>query len=113
VCCRLQLAAARSKATDRRIAIMNEIISAIRVIKFFAWTQRYRQKAQDARKAELDWSVKQIWNSTGYVLVWTATPILVSCISFALFILVQKGDLTVSVAFTSVSLFAQLRMPVR
>lgn len=108
----VQLSAARSKATDRRIQVMNEIISAIRVIKFFAWTDKYRGKAAEARKTELDWSIKQMWNSMGYILVWTTGPLLVSTISFALFILVQKGDLTVSVAFTSVSLFAQLRQPV-
>lgn len=91
---------------------MNEVVQSISVVKFFAWTQKYKQKVADARKVELDWTIKRIWNGIGYALVWIIGPLLVSTLSFALFVLVQNGDLSVSVAFTSVSLFAQLRRPV-
>ena len=32
---------------------MNELISSIKFIKFFGWTENWKQKALDARNAEM------------------------------------------------------------
>jgi len=32
---------------------MNELISSIKFIKFFGWTENWKQKALDAREAEM------------------------------------------------------------
>ena len=64
----------------------------------------------DARKKELSWMVKSRINSVLFSAIWTLAPILVSVVSFASYIWVGN-QLTVSVAFTAISLFAMVRAP--
>lgn len=39
--------------TDKRIKIMNELLGAIRVVKFFAWEREFHKRVFDARQNEL------------------------------------------------------------
>jgi hypothetical protein len=39
--------------TDKRIAATNEVLQNIRIIKFFAWEERYAEIVNETRKAEL------------------------------------------------------------
>ena len=64
----------------------------------------------DARKKELSWMVKSRINSVLFSAIWTLAPILVSVVSFASYIW-AGNQLTVSVAFTAISLFAMVRAP--
>ena len=36
--------------TDRRISLMNEVVSGIRAIKTHAWEDEYREKIKDTRR---------------------------------------------------------------
>ncbi|KAL7422691.1 hypothetical protein Q5752_001982 [Cryptotrichosporon argae] len=99
------------KARDKRITIMNELIGAITFIKFFAWTQKWRSKALDARRSEQKAMIWSYINGLWFSLIWAMVPILVSLVSFFSFIVIEKRELTVSIAFTSISLFSMLRMP--
>ena len=47
-------------------------------------------------------------NSVMFYLLWTCAPILVSIVSFFVFVM-QGGKLTISVAFTVGSLFSRIR----
>ena len=49
-----------SAARDNRMGILNELITAIRFIKFFAWEDRWVQRVLDARAIELRWLIKGI-----------------------------------------------------
>jgi hypothetical protein len=49
----LQIQQESNKARDKRITVMNELISSIKFIKFFGWTENWKQKALDARNAEM------------------------------------------------------------
>ncbi|KAJ9111103.1 hypothetical protein QFC19_001302 [Naganishia cerealis] len=100
-----------SKARDRRITVMNELISNIKFIKFFAWIDQWRNKAQQARTVELNLWVKNIYNSLMFSSIYGLGPIFITLISFACFIFIAKGELTVSIAFTALSLFSMLRQP--
>ena len=64
----------------------------------------------DAREKELSWMVKSRINSVLFSAIWTLAPILVSVVSFASYIWFGN-QLTVSVAFTAISLFAMVRAP--
>lgn len=48
ICARLRQATAA--VTDRRISLMNELISGIRALKANAWEENYRAKVQDVRR---------------------------------------------------------------
>lgn len=47
-----------SASRDKRMATLNELISAVKFIKFFAWEERWIQRAMDARGVEMDWMIK-------------------------------------------------------
>ncbi|KAH7922269.1 P-loop containing nucleoside triphosphate hydrolase protein [Leucogyrophana mollusca] len=99
-----------SASRDKRMAVLNELISAVKFIKFFAWEERWIQRAMDARGVEMDWMVKARINSVMFSALWTSAPILVSLISF--FTYVYRGnELTVATAFTSIALFQMIRQP--
>ncbi|KAK4688623.1 hypothetical protein P7C73_g1481, partial [Tremellales sp. Uapishka_1] len=99
------------KARDKRITVMNELIGAIQFIKFFAWTKQWKGRAIDARRLEMKELVRSFINGVWFSLLWAFAPILVTLVSFFCFIVIEKRELTVSVAFTSISLFSMLRMP--
>lgn len=99
-----------SASRDKRMAVLNELISAVKFIKFFAWEDRWIKRTMDARGVEMNWMVKARINSVMFSMIWTSAPILVSLISFFTFVY-QGNQLTVSVAFTSIALFSMIRQP--
>ncbi|KIJ64255.1 hypothetical protein HYDPIDRAFT_91004 [Hydnomerulius pinastri MD-312] len=99
-----------SASRDKRMAVLSELINAVKFIKFFAWEERWIQRVMNARSVELRWLTKARINSVIFSALWISAPISVSLISF--FVYVYQGNkLTVSVAFTSISLFAMIRQP--
>ncbi|KAJ3509036.1 hypothetical protein NMY22_g16428 [Coprinellus aureogranulatus] len=95
-------------ARDKRMGVLNELIGAVKFIKFFAWEDRWIQRALDAREDEMKWMVKARINSVMFSFLWTLAPILVSVLSF--FAYVWAGnELTISTAFTSIALFNMIR----
>ncbi|TDL21671.1 multidrug resistance-associated ABC transporter [Rickenella mellea] len=97
-------------ARDKRMAVLNELIGAVKFIKFFAWEDRWIQRALDARKYELTWLEKGNINSVMLQTLWIVAPILVSIISFFAFVM-QGKELTVGIAFTAITLFTMIRQP--
>ncbi|KAL6939809.1 hypothetical protein ACO0RG_003655 [Hanseniaspora osmophila] len=97
--------------TDKRIQKINETLQSIRIIKFFSWEENFIKEIQDVREQELQMLIKRsvVWALGG--LVWYITPSIVTSISFAYYIYVQKEVLTTPIAFTALSLFALLRNP--
>ena len=98
-------------ATDIRIHSTNEILQNIRIIKYFAWEQRFAQMIDEKRAVEL----RALRNK--YILwafaatVWFAVPLLITLFSFLLYTVVEKRPLIPSIAFTALSLFGILRYP--
>jgi hypothetical protein len=71
----------------------------IKFIKFFAWENRWIDRATDARRVEIKWMIKARLNSVLFQLLWSCAPVLVSITSFLVFVW-QGNELTVSIAFT-------------
>lgn len=55
---------------------MNELINAIKFIKFFAWTRQWESKVTDARNAEMKIMVEDRINSLIFSLLWFLTPMM-------------------------------------
>jgi ABC-type multidrug transport system fused ATPase/permease subunit len=91
-------------ARDKRMGVLNELIGAVKFIKFFAWEDRWIERALAAREHEMKWMVKARLNSIMFQMLWTSAPILVSMISFLTFVMMGH-ELTVSTAFTAIALF--------
>ncbi|KAJ6590007.1 hypothetical protein DFH09DRAFT_1359037 [Mycena vulgaris] len=98
------------KAKDERMGVLNELISAVKFIKFFAWEQRWIDRALKARNVEIKWMIKARINGVGFYTLWVTAPIFISVISFFTYVMMGH-ELTISTAFTSIALFSMIRQP--
>ncbi|GFP81215.1 ABC transporter c family member 2 [Phtheirospermum japonicum] len=96
--------------TDKRVGLMNEILAAMDTVKYYAWENSFKSKVQIMRDDELSWFRKAQLLSACNTFILNSIPVFVTVISFGMFTFLG-GDLTPSRAFTSLSLFAVLRMP--
>ena len=71
----------------------------IKFIKLFAWENKWIQRTLDSREKELLWLRREQLNTVLLHAVFTAAPVLVAIISFAVFVF-SGNELTVSTAFT-------------
>ncbi|GAA5856811.1 hypothetical protein JCM8547_008855 [Rhodosporidiobolus lusitaniae] len=98
-------------ARDARLEVLNELIQAVRFIKSCATEEDWLARVFSARETELRHLLRTRMNNLMINALWNGAPDLVTVISFATYTLVQKKELTVSVAFTSLALFAMVRAP--
>ncbi|KAG8797198.1 hypothetical protein FRC18_009044, partial [Serendipita sp. 400] len=97
-------------ARDKKMSVLNEMVSEIKFIKFLADEERWLKRAMDVRAEELKVIRKSGVLDIMMSFVWHACPIGVSILSFWAY--VWSGHrLTVSTAFTAVQLFAMLANP--
>ncbi|KAI9510285.1 ATP-binding cassette transporter [Russula earlei] len=90
------------KARDERVALMNEILGAIRMLKFMAWERNFEKRVLKIREKELkfqklNYLIEVLWNG-----IWNASPMIVTLVAFFHFAVIRNQSLTPSVAFTSV-----------
>lgn len=45
-------------ARDKRMSIVNEVVTSVKFIKFFAWEGKWIGKVAEARKNEIKWLIK-------------------------------------------------------
>ncbi len=45
------------KSRDERTALMNEVLGAIRILKFNAWERKFEKRIHAVRDKELSWCV--------------------------------------------------------
>ncbi|EGV63978.1 Transporter of the ATP-binding cassette (ABC) [Yamadazyma tenuis] len=97
--------------TDKRIQKLNETLQSIRIIKFFAWEDKFFESIMKLRGEEIhqlflrciSWAISSI--------LWFLTPTLITLISFYCYTIIEGNVLTAPIAFTSLSLFTLLRGP--
>jgi ABC-type multidrug transport system fused ATPase/permease subunit len=98
-------------ATDKRIHTTNEVLQNIRIIKFFAWEHRFSKIVNEKRAAELKALRNKYILWAFAVAVWNTVPVLITFFSFLVYTLWEKKPLHPSIAFTAISLFTILRVP--
>ena len=98
-------------ATDARIHTTNEILQNIRIIKYFAWEVRFSQIVDEKRRVELKALRRRYIVWTLAATSWFGVPLMITLFSFMMYTLVEKKPLKPSIAFTALSLFSILRIP--
>ena len=98
-------------ATDKRIHTTNEVLQNIRIIKFFAWEHRFSKIVGEKRAAELKALRSKYILWAFAVAVWNTVPVIITFFSFLVYTVVEKKPLHASIAFTAISLFNILRVP--
>eukprot|EP00026_Physarum_polycephalum_P000563 Phypoly_transcript_00564.p1 GENE.Phypoly_transcript_00564~~Phypoly_transcript_00564.p1 ORF type:complete len:1454 (+),score=273.03 Phypoly_transcript_00564:76-4437(+) len=98
------------KRRDNRMRLMNEVLSGVRLIKFFAWEGSFADKVRGVRNEELKSLIVAVYLKATTVVIWYVTPVLVAAASFTAYALMGK-TLTAESAFASVAVFNILRQP--
>ncbi|CAO2585581.1 ATP-binding cassette sub-family C member 2, partial [Lemmus lemmus] len=100
------------KYKDKRLKIMNEILSGIKILKYFAWEPSFTDQVYSLRKKELKNLLFYGQLQTVIVFLLHLTPVLVSVITFSVYVMVDSNNiLNAEKAFTSITLFNVLRFP--
>ncbi|KAI2471956.1 P-loop containing nucleoside triphosphate hydrolase protein [Annulohypoxylon bovei var. microspora] len=98
-------------ATDKRIHTTNEILQSIRIIKYFAWEKRFSDIVDEKRRNELKALRNRYMIWALAVAIWNTVPVLITFFSFLVYTKVEHKPLYPSIAFTAISLFMLLRVP--
>ncbi|KAF2844369.1 ATP-dependent bile acid permease-like protein [Plenodomus tracheiphilus IPT5] len=98
-------------ATDARIHTTNEVLTNIRIIKFFAWEQRFVGLVNEKRYVELKHLRRRYILWAVAATIWSGSPVLITFLSFLVYTKFEHKALIPSVAFTALSLFQILRIP--
>lgn len=95
---------------DSRLKYISEILSNIKIIKFYGWEPPFIDRVQDVRYRENGLLKRFAYLTATLRFFWSVTPFLVSLFAFIAYLYVN--DLTMieaNVAFVSLSLFNSMR----
>ncbi|KAI6116284.1 ABC transporter type 1, transmembrane domain-containing protein [Pisolithus sp. B1] len=97
------------KTRDERVALMNEILGAIRMLKFMAWERSFERKVLAVREKELRYQKLSYMIEVLFNALWDGSPIFVTIVAFWHFAVVRGQTLTPSIAFTSILVFNEMK----
>lgn len=101
---------AQQAATDNRVKLVKELISAIRIVKSYAWERPFLKNLTDARQKELDAIFGSHRTLAGLIFVITDVPpvgILLTLVLYG----VYAPTFEASRVFTALTLLNQMRQP--
>jgi len=108
----LRLQKAYLKAADDRVKLMNEVLSGVRVVKYLAWERPFLKKILKLREKEANILWKQsVIIGLGFAVVMLGAPIFQPVIIFTYYCRKMGRTLDASTAFSTLSLFSLLRLP--
>ncbi|CAJ0967144.1 unnamed protein product, partial [Ranitomeya imitator] len=95
---------------DARVKLMTELLSGMRVVKFYTWELHFSRCVSGLRDQELQnlRAIKLL--DAVCVYLWAALPVLISIITFITYVLLGH-QLTAAKVFTSLALVGMLIMP--
>ena len=106
-----QIGFENTMTTSKRVHIMSEILTAIKLIKFYAWELPFYDRICAIRRKELDLLKKNlIANSVNFMLVF-CIPVLCNLSALLTYWLINDVSVDSVVGFTIVSVFNTLRYP--
>lgn len=90
------------KYSDMRVKTMNEILSGIRIIKFYAWERPFGKEVQRLRDKELQALTKLAYTvAIGFSLILMSAPLIQPILVFMTYVAIQDDALTAATAFTT------------
>lgn len=100
------------KNKDSRTRLMTEILNNMKSIKLYAWNKAFMAKLSHIRN-DLELNTLRKIGATQAVanFTWSSTPFLVSCTTFAVFVLIDDRPLTTELVFPALTLFNLLTFP--
>jgi hypothetical protein len=100
------------KLTDKRVGIMNEVLSGIRIVKYYVWESAFASLVAKMRTKEIVVLTKLAYVvAVGFSLVLLSAPIIQPVLIFTYFVEGEGRSLDAATAFTTIALFNLLRFP--
>lgn len=99
-----------NKITDQRVSLTQEILQAVRFVKYFGWESAFLQRLGEIRRREIRAIQILLTIRNGINAVSMSLPIFASMLSFITYSLSQHV-LDPAPIFSSLALFNSLRMP--
>ncbi|KAJ2907230.1 hypothetical protein MKZ38_006524 [Zalerion maritima] len=100
------------KNKDSRSRLIAEIVNNMKSIKLYAWGSAFMNKLNFIRNEQELKTLRKIGAGQAFAnFTWSSTPFLVSCSTFAVFVLTKDEPLTTSIVFPALSLFNLLTFP--
>ncbi|KAE9972593.1 hypothetical protein EG328_004908 [Venturia inaequalis] len=97
---------------DARTRLMTEILNNMKSIKLYAWTTAFINKLNYIRNDLELKTLRKIGATQAFAnFTWSTTPFLVSCSTFAVFVMTQDKPLTSDIVFPALTLFNLLTFP--
>ncbi|KAJ3358679.1 Multidrug resistance-associated protein 4 [Kappamyces sp. JEL0680] len=96
--------------TTERVHLMSELLTAIKLIKFYAWETPFAEKIESIRLQESMYMYESLMNKVWNYAIVFAIPVLVALTCLAMYVALGNR-LTASVSFTTLSVFNTLRYP--
>jgi ABC-type multidrug transport system fused ATPase/permease subunit len=99
-----------NRVTDQRVSLTQEILQAVRFVKFFGWEKAFMNRLGDIRRKEIR-AIQYLLALRNLInAVSMAMPLFASMIAFICYSLTQK-DMPPAQIFSSLALFNTLRIP--
>lgn len=99
-------------ASDARIQSSNELLGAIRTVKYYAWEAPFRERVMTKRRAEIKTMRSRfIWWSIS-MTVFFSLPFVITILTCFFYTVVWGNNLGTSVAFPALATFSVLRIPI-
>lgn len=100
------------KNKDQRTRLMTEILNNMKSIKLYAWNTAFMGKLNHVRNDKELNTLRKIGATQSIAnFTWSSTPFLVSCSTFAVFVLTSNKPLTTEIVFPALTLFNLLTFP--
>ncbi|KAK3844230.1 MAG: hypothetical protein J3R72DRAFT_482430 [Linnemannia gamsii] len=94
---------------DERMDALNEMLSAIRIVKFFGWESKFEEKITAAREKELQRTKESYVQMIFTDIVWMIVPLLNVVIILTVYTKVFGNEISASKMFTTLALFNIMR----
>lgn len=103
---------AQLERKDERIKLTSEILSGVKLLKFYAWEPAFIQRLNALRRKELVLLRKASLLQAVSMIAWDLSPFFVSLLSFGAFVLASPNNtLTVERTFVSLTLMNIISIP--
>lgn len=99
-----------NKVTDQRVSLTQEILGAVRFVKYFGWEGSFLDRLGELRTKEIGMIQRLMSIRNAIMAISLALPIFASMLSFITYTLTDNG-LAASTVFSSLALFNGLRVP--
>lgn len=100
------------KNKDARSRLIAEIVNNMKSIKLYAWGAAFMNKLNYIRNEQELKNLRKIGAGQAFAnFTWSSTPFLVSCSTFAVFVLTGDRPLTTEIVFPALALFNLLTFP--